>query len=74
MQLKPGDVLICESVEAMEALARIKHPEINWNVPLVYCPKGVRTLSRQDLLNLLEQTDQSLATHSGIPEETAVPV
>lgn len=34
---------------------------LDFKVPLVFAPKGVKQLKREDLLNLLEQLDQQEA-------------
>jgi len=60
LHLTPGDVLICkdyETLKAIEGLGRV----VNFTVPLVFSPQGVEKLSRQDLLNLLEQIEQAPA-------------
>lgn len=57
LELKPGDVLVVEHAETLkylEGLGRV----VNFTVPLVYAPGGLKRLSRQDLLNLLEQVEE----------------
>lgn len=57
LELKKGDVLVVEhpdTLKALEGLGRV----VDFVVPLVYCPHGIKTLSKQDLLNLLEQIEQ----------------
>lgn len=60
LHLEPGDVLVCRTTEAMEALARAGRV-VDFNVPVVFSPQGIEKLNRQDLLNLLEQLDSANA-------------
>lgn len=61
LKLEPGDILVVNhesTLHYLEGLGRV----VNFNVPLVFIPQGgIQKLSRQDLLNLLEQLDQSPA-------------
>lgn len=70
MRLVPGDILVCESKEAMEALGHVKLPEINFHVPLVFAPKGgLRTATREELVEIIESLDATPATE---PEDAEI--
>ena len=74
LRLEKGDILLVETPQAMEALtkSRIK---LDFNVPLVFAPRGgIKVLKREDLLNLLEQLDQTENQTAGMPEETHAPL
>jgi hypothetical protein len=73
LSLAPGDVLLVKEVETIEALAR-SGVKLDFHVPVVYCPGGIQKLSRQDLLNVLEQLDHAAATPAVIPTESSVPL
>lgn len=57
MNLQKGDVLVCRDYQTLDYLAHVQLP-LGFTVPLVFSPQGIQKLSRQDLLNLLEQLDQ----------------
>lgn len=70
LNLKPGDIIVCkdlETLQAIEGLGRV----VNFMVPLVYAPKGIETLGRQDLLNLLEQIEQIPAPSQPVESPSA---
>lgn len=58
LRLEKGDVLLVRHPETMQYLSKAPI-KLEFNVPLVYCPGGIETLKRQDILNLLEQLDQA---------------
>jgi hypothetical protein len=58
LSLKPGDVLLVKDHETLHFLSHTP-PIVNFPVPLVFSPGGMETLNRQDLLNLLEQLEQT---------------
>lgn len=60
LHLTPGDILLVKDIHTLEALAQLGQA-VNFTVPLVFAPQGIETLTRQDLLNLLEQLDQNPA-------------
>lgn len=65
LNLKPGDVLVVEhpdTLRYLEGLGRV----VNFTVPLVYAPGGLKRLSKQDLLNLLEQLEEQTHTPSNL--------
>lgn len=60
LNLQPGDLIVCkdfETLHAIEGLGKV----VDFTVPLVFAPQGIQKLSRQDLLNLLEQLEQPSA-------------
>lgn len=57
LQLRKGDILVVSRPETLHYLEGIGKV-VDFIVPLVYAPGGIQSLSRQDLLNLLEQIDQ----------------
>ena len=71
LHLERGDILICRRVEALEYLQHLKAP-VDFTVPVVFLPSGsVDKLSRQDLLNLLEQTEQEAIPDMAVESPTA---
>ena len=65
LNLTPGDVLVVEhpdTLKYLEGLGRV----VNFTVPLVYAPGGLKRLSKQDLLNLLEQLEEQTHTPSTV--------
>jgi len=70
LKLERGDIIVVkhpDTLKALEGLGRV----VDFVVPLVYAPIGIDKLSRQDLLNLLEQLEQqqteSLPVPSNVP-------
>jgi hypothetical protein len=61
LSLVPGDVLVVKDFETLDYLAKV-HLPLSFNVPLVFSPKGIGKLTKQDLLNLLEQLEQAPPT------------
>lgn len=58
LHLEKGDVLVVKDpslLPQLEALGAVTP----FNVPVVFCPQGVQVLKRTDLLNLLEQLEES---------------
>jgi len=51
-------VLVVKDFETLRFLDMAKLP-IKFNVPLVFAPLGIDKLTKQDLLNLLEQLEQA---------------
>jgi hypothetical protein len=74
LRLEPGDILVVNhesTLHYLEGLGRV----VNFNVPLVFIPQGgVQKLSRQDLLNLLEQLDQSASPAAPSFESPSAPL
>lgn len=73
LHLTPGDIIVVshpDTLHYLEGLGKVT----NFVVPLVFAPGGIQKLSRQDLLNLLEQLDQSHGPAAMAPEGSAVPV
>lgn len=65
LNLTPGDVLVVEhpdTLKYLEGLGRV----VNFTVPLVYAPGGLKRLSKQDLLNLLEQLEEQAHSPSTV--------
>lgn len=59
----------------MEAMRDMQVPGIDFTIPIVFVPHGtVKTLSRQDLLNLLEQIDQEVAPAPSYAEQAVAPL
>lgn len=58
LSLLPGDVLVVSDHETLHFLSHTP-PITKFTVPLVFSPQGIQKLSRQDLLNLLEQLEQT---------------
>lgn len=56
--------------EILNQLQYLKAP-INFHVPIIFAPSGLQTLSRQDLLNLLEQIDQAPVSELPVAEVSA---
>lgn len=57
LRLERGDILVVkhpDTLKALEGLGKV----VDFTVPVVYCPFGIKTLKREDLLNLLEQLEQ----------------
>lgn len=48
--------------ETLKYLSMFPLPEIDFKVPLVFSPGGVEKLSREDLMNILEQLEEQHAT------------
>jgi hypothetical protein len=74
LKLEPGDILVVnhpDTLHYLEGLGKV----CNFIVPLVFAPQGIKSLKRQDLLNLLEQLDQTAEPPSLAPNErTAAPL
>lgn len=73
LNLQPGDIILCKDLQtlhAIEALGKV----VNFMVPIVYAPFGIQKLTRQDLLNLLEQLDQPAPTNSAPVESNFAPL
>lgn len=76
LNLQPGDIVVCKNLEtlrAIEGLGRV----VNFTVPLVLAPQGIQKLSRQDLMNLLEQvqeSDKSVLPAYGLTEQPNAPL
>lgn len=76
LNLTPGDVLVVKDHETLRFLAEVKLP-IPFVVPLVFAPQGLQKLSRQDLLNLLEQLetqDRSVLPDYAISQPSSTPL
>lgn len=58
LELKAGDILVVKEPEVAEALGKLPMA-LPFKVPIVVSLSGVQKLTRQDLLNLLEQLEQS---------------
>lgn len=58
LRLERGDALLVSNYETLRYLAEMPL-HLDFVVPLVFAPNGVEKLTRQDLLNLLEQLDQT---------------
>lgn len=59
-------------VETLNYLQHLK-PPVDFVVPIVFAPQGIEVLHRQDLLNLLEQTEQSSQSES-VDEGSGLPL
>ena len=73
LNLQKGDILVVshhETIAYLEGLGRVTE----FPVPVVFAPQGIKKLSRQDLLNLLEQLDQSLAPTPPAMEAFSAPL
>jgi len=66
IHLEKGDIIVCRDETALKMFGEIQVPGVDFPVPLVFAPQGVQILKREDLLNLLEQLEQ---THSEVPTE-----
>ena len=63
------------SVRDLDLAGKRVFLRVDFNVPLVFAPRGgIKVLKREDLLNLLEQLDQTENQTAGIPEETHAPL
>jgi hypothetical protein len=58
LSLAPGDVIVVRDAETLHFLAHTP-PMVGFNVPVVFSPQGIEKLNKQDLLNLLEQLEQT---------------
>lgn len=70
LNLQQGDVLVCKDFETLNYLSKV-HMPLPFTVPLVFSPQGVEKLSRQDLLNLIEQLDQTTETSAFVEMPSA---
>jgi hypothetical protein len=61
LSLARGDVVVVKDYETLKFLAEMPI-HLDFVVPLVFAPQGIEKLTRQDLLNLLEQADQVVAS------------
>lgn len=59
LRLEPGDIVVVKYPEQAMALERLGQV-VPFKVPLVVCPDGIEKLSRQDMLNILEQLEEPL--------------
>jgi hypothetical protein len=69
LRLEPGDVLVVkhpDTLHYLEGLGKV----VNFTVPLVFAPGGIDKLSREDLLNLLEQIEQGQMQSLPAPPES----
>lgn len=74
LRLERGDIILVENPHAMEALSNAK-VKLAFSVPLVFAPNGgIKTLKREDLLNLLEQLDQADAAPQMAAEASSLPL
>lgn len=72
IHLEPGDILVVKDYETLKFLSEV-HLPLAFHVPLVFSPKGVEVLNREDLMNLLEQFDQTRAPES-LPDSAHAPL
>lgn len=70
LHLEPGDVVVVNHPAAAEALMNLGSV-VPFRVPIVVCPDGIKKLSRQDLLNLLEQIEEPIGSIAPIGEMVA---
>lgn len=73
LRLEPGDVIVVKDPETLHALSGLGRV-VNFTVPLVFAPQGIKTLKRQDLLNLLEQIETPAVQPLLPNERTAAPL
>jgi hypothetical protein len=76
LNLQKGDIVVCKDMETMNAIQGLGRV-VDFTVPLVFAPQGITKLSRQDLLNLLEQveqSDKSVLPAYGISEQPSAPL
>lgn len=73
MRIEKGDCLLVKDYETMHWLAH-NGPKLDFQVPLVFAPNGIQSLSRQDLMNLVEQLDEAHHEAASIPESSSVPI
>jgi uncharacterized protein YfaA (DUF2138 family) len=66
LHVEKGDVLVVRDMETLRYLSQVKVPGLDGIVPLVFAPQGIQKLTREDLLNLLEQLEQQVTA----PPET----
>lgn len=71
LRLERGDALLVSNYETLRYLSEMPL-HLDFVVPLVFAPNGVEKLTRQDLLNLLEQLDQTSAISP--PESLRAPL
>jgi len=62
---------VVKDLETLRYLSQVKVPGLDGVVPLVYSPQGIQKLTRQDLLNLLEQLEQPISTANYADSPTA---
>lgn len=60
LHLMPGDIILVRDQPTLVALSDMKL-NLGFHVPLVFSPQGIEVLKREDILNLLEQLDQTYA-------------
>lgn len=73
LSLARGDVIIVKNYETLKFLSEMPI-HLDFVVPLVFAPGGVDKLSREDLLNLLEQVDQRETAQLAPLEVSSVPL
>lgn len=77
LKIEKGDVLVVKDIETLHYLSKVQVPGIEGTIPLVYAPQGVQILKREDLLNLLEQleqSDKSVLPAYGLTEQPNAPL
>lgn len=73
LSLTPGDVLVVKDFETLRFLDMAKLP-LKFTVPLVFAPHGIEKLSKQDLLNLLEQLEQAQTPSQPFADSPSAPL
>lgn len=78
LRLEKGDILVVKDFEVLKSLEWIGPKlSLDFHVPMVFAPTGVQTLKKEDLLNLLEQleqTDKSVLPEYHITEQPSAPL
>jgi len=73
LRLERGDALLVKNYETLRYLSECPI-HLDFVVPLVFAPNGIEKLTRQDLLNLLEQLEQSPSSPLAPFESSSVPL
>lgn len=73
LSLSRGDILLVDRMETLKLISEMPI-HLDFKVPLVFAPGGVKQLKREDLLNLLEQLDQQEMPVLMPLEESTIPI
>lgn len=73
LRIEKGDCLLVKDQETLMWLSE-HGPRLDFQVPLIFAPKGIESLSRQDLMNLVEQIDEQHHESSPVPDGSNAPL
>lgn len=58
LRLKPGDILVVSDFETCKKLIKVHLKEINFSVPIIFAPNGIKRVNRKYLQKVLDTMNQ----------------